>query len=191
MAPGRGVGLDSADAVLFAGVVKASAVGAFCVLAVAGLVGCGSTAAGPAADAQPGSTATGACPMVDDQPMPDDCVGYDPDAGMRANDAYRQRSELPPEWQASALEHRDRIAAALTEAVAAGPLTVDEARAALEPLGYDDVQAHGSSEAAGGGLAIGVSTGSGCVYGEVRDTEVTLHVGGGIADGGCLPAPGH
>ncbi len=176
---------------LFAGVVKAFAVSAFSVLAVACLVGCGSTTADPAADERAGSSPTGACPTVPDQPMPDDCVGYDPDAGMRANDAYRQRSELPPEWRDSAVEHRDQIAAALAAAVAAGPLTVDEARAALEPLGYDNVQAHGSSEVASGGLAIGVSTGKGCVYGEVRGTEVTLHVGGGIADGGCLPAPGH
>lgn len=123
--------------------------------------------------------------------MPHDCVGYDPDAGMRANDAYRQRSELPPDWRDTLVEHRERIAVALTDAVAAGPLTVDDARAALEPLGYENVQAHGSSEVASGGLAIGVSTGKGCVYGEVRGTEVTLDVGGGIADGGCLPAPGH
>lgn len=176
---------------LFAGAVKVSTVSAFSVLAVACLVGCGSTTPDTAAGERADSPPTGACPSVHDQPMPDDCVGYDPDAGMRANDAYRQRSELPPEWQGDAVEHRDRIAAALTEAVAAGPLTVDDARAALEPLGYDDVQAHGSSEVAGGGLAIGVSTGKGCVYGEVRGTEVTLDVGGGIADGGCLPAPGH
>ncbi|TDE08468.1 hypothetical protein [Jiangella asiatica] len=167
--------------------MKAFAVPAFCILAAVCLVGCGSIAD----DGRAGSSPTGACPSVHDQLVPDDCVGYDPDAGMRANDAYRQRSELPPEWRDGAVEHRDRIAAALTEAVAAGPLTVDDAFAVLQPLGYENVQAHGSSEVANGGLAIGVSTGSGCVYGEVRDTEVTLHVGGGIADGGCLPAPGH
>ena len=175
---------------LFAGVVKALAVSALSVLAAVCLAGCGSTSPGASAG-QASSSPTGACPSVPDQPMPDDCVGYDPDAGMRANDAYRQRSELPAERRADAVEHREVIAAALAEAVAAGPLTADEARAALRPLGYEDVQAHGSSEIAAGGLAIGVSTGSGCVYGEVRDTEVTLDVGGGIADGGCLPAPGH
>ncbi|SDS50232.1 hypothetical protein SAMN04515669_1241 [Jiangella sp. DSM 45060] len=169
---------------LFAGAMKA--VAAFTLLAVACLAGCGTTAA----DARAGASATGACPSVHDQPMPDDCVGYDPDAGMRANDAYRERSVVPPGGRGEAVEHRERIVAALTEAVAAGPLTADDARAVLEPLGYG-VQAHGSSEVSMGGLAIGVDVGSACVYGEIRDTEVTLAIGGGIVDGGCLPALGN
>ncbi|SEF18808.1 hypothetical protein [Jiangella alba] len=182
MTPG---GVDIVVAVRFAGPVKA--VAALSLLAVACLAGCGTTAA----DGRAGSSATGACPSVHDQPMPDDCVGYDPDAGMRANDAYRERSVLPPGGRGEAVEHHARIVAALTEAVAAGPLTVDDARAVLEPLGYDSVQGHGSSEVSMGGLSIGVDVGTGCVYGEIRDTEVTLDIGGGIVDGGCLPAVGN
>jgi hypothetical protein len=36
-------------------------------------------------------------------------------------------------------------------------------------------------------LAIGVSTGSGCVYGGAHGAEVMLEIGGAIADGRCLP----
>lgn len=169
--------------------MKALAVSALVVLATAFLAGCGQAPAEPG-DSQDSPAPTGACPSVEHQPMPDDCVGYDPDAGMRANDAYRQRGDLPPDLRDRALDHRDVIAAALGEAAAAGPLTAEQARDLLVPLGYEGVQAYGSSDA-GGGLAVGVSTGSGCVHGGVRGTEVTLEVGGGIADGGCLPAEGH
>lgn len=159
------------------------------------LAGCGDESPVPGgttslSSPDPTPTVTGPCPTVDDQPVPEGCAPYDPDAAMRANDAYRQRGELPPDMREEALAHRDQIAEALSEAVAAGPLTADGAKAALEPLGYESVQSYGSSEV-GGGLAIGVSTGSGCVYGDVHGTEVSLEVGGGIADGGCLPAEGH
>lgn len=111
---------------------------------------------------------------------------------MRSNEAYRQRFRLPADVQAAAEQHRERITAALQEAANRGPLGERDVSRVLAPVGYpaSAVQAYGRSDV-GGGLAVGVSTGSGCVYGGVRQKTVTLEVGGGIADGGCLPAQGH
>jgi hypothetical protein len=113
-----------------------------------------------------------------------------PDVDMRAdNEAYRQRFELPQGLQAKAENHRKRIAAALQEAVKKTPLDRPGAASVLAPLGYvaDSVQAYGRSDGPGG-LALGVSTDAGCVYGGIRGKVVVLETGGIIADGGCLPA---
>jgi len=111
---------------------------------------------------------------------------------MRANEAYRQRSPLSQGLQARAEYHRERITAALQKAVEAGSLDQFDAPRILAPFGYDasSVQSYGRSDV-GGGLAVGVSTDAGCVYGGVRGNAVDLQTGGGIADGGCLPAIGH
>jgi len=113
-----------------------------------------------------------------------------PDVDMRANnEAYRQRFELPQGAKAKADEHRRRIAAALQEAVKKAPLDRPGAASVLAPLGYiaSSVQAYGRSDGPGG-LALGVSTDAGCVYGGIRGKVVVLETGGIIADGGCLPA---
>jgi hypothetical protein len=107
-----------------------------------------------------------------------------------SNEAYRRRSSLPPEYEARAQEHLARIDVELRAAEAAGPLDAAAAQALLAGIGYDVVQSYGRSDAPGG-LAVGVGTDAGCVYGGVRGTEVLLETGGGIADGGCLPAEGH
>lgn len=113
-----------------------------------------------------------------------------PDVDMPANnEGYRRRFELSPGVQAQAENHRKRIAAALQEAVNKTPLDRPGAARVLAPLGYvaDSVQAYGRSDSPGG-LAVGVSTDAGCVYGGIRGKVVALKTGGIIADGGCLPA---
>jgi hypothetical protein len=114
-----------------------------------------------------------------------------PDVDMRANEAYRQRFELPQGAKAKAEEHRKRIAAALRGAVEKTPLDQPGTARVLAPLGYDanSVQAYGRSDGPGG-LAFGISTDAGCVYGGIRGKAVVLETGGIIADGGCLPAQG-
>ena len=144
-------------------------------------------------NASPTPTPRGACPTVPGEAVPPDaCVPYDGEAAMRANEAYRQRGELPPDVAAIGEEHRARIAALLTAAVRERPLDYDRVVATLTADGYarESVQAYGSSDGPGG-LAVGVATDGGCVFGGVRGTEVQLEVGAGIADGGCLPAQGH
>lgn len=141
---------------------------------------------------RPTPSPTAACPTVDGQQAPPGCAPYDGEAAMRENEAYRQRFELSKSLQDRAENHRKRIAAAFAEAVEKGPLDQLNVSRVLAPLGYDasSVQSYGRSDV-GGGLAVGVSTDAGCVYGGVRGNAVDLQTGGGIADGGCLPAKGH
>ncbi len=151
--------------------------------------GCGSATApvgGAAATTTP--PPRGACPLTEQAPV--SCVPYDPDAAMRQNDGYRQRSELSAADRALAEPHRDRIADVLADALGEGPLTEDRVVDVLGAAGYPDVQTYGRSDA-GGGLAVGVSAAGGCVVGGVRGTAVELEAASFIADGGCLPARGH
>jgi len=116
-----------------------------------------------------------------------------PDVDMPANnEAYRQRFTLPKGIQETAETHRKRVTVALQKAVNEGPLDRTGVASVLAPLGYDNssVEAYGRSDGPGG-LAFGVSTGAGCVYGGIRGHLIRLEVGGIIADGGCLPARGH
>lgn len=125
----------------------------------------------------------------------DDAIGRSPspDVDTRANnEGYRQRFELPQGFQAKAENHRTRIAAALQKALEKSPLAQPGAARVLAPLGYvaDSVQAYGRSNGPGG-LALGVSTDAGCVYGSIRGKAIVLETGGIIADGGCLPMQTH
>jgi hypothetical protein len=148
------------------------------------------TQAPPPPSATPSATA--ACPVADAQQAPTGCVPYDGELAMRANEAYRQRSELPKNLEARVRTHQLRITVALQKAINAGAVDQPGAVRVLVPLGYDAslVQGYGRSDLPGG-FAIGVATDAGCVFGGVRGKAVVLETGGGIADGGCLPAQGH
>jgi hypothetical protein len=116
-----------------------------------------------------------------------------PDVDMPPNnEAYKERFTLPKGLQETAETHRKRVTAALQKAVSEGPLDRTGVARVLEPLGYDNssVEAYGRSDGPGG-LAFGISTGAGCVYGGIRGRVIRLEAGGIIADGGCLPAQGH
>lgn len=143
----------------------------------------------PTSGSSSSPTPDGACPTTDGQEVPAGCVAYDGRAAMRLNEAYRQRAELAPSDADAGRIARDRIQAEL-EDLAQHPLTAADVERPLARLGHVDVQAYGRSDEPGG-LAVGVSVAGGCVYGSVRGSSVELRVGGMIADGGCLPAPGH
>lgn len=153
-----------------------------------GQEGAASATAAPHAAPSP----TAACPTADGQQAPAGCAPYDGYAAMRQNERYRQRSPLPRRVQPSSETHRAHIAVVFAKALETGPIDQGNAREILAPLGYDptSVQARGSSDGPGG-LAIGISTPAGCVYGGVREKVVDLRTGGGLADGGCLEAEGH
>ena len=157
------------------------------------LSGCGAEVRGgdvAAGSVSPTPTLTGACPVVPGEAPPQDCVPYDGEAAMRGNDAYRQRADLGPERTAAGAVDVARITELLEQAAADGPLDGEAVVALLAAEGYPAVQSFGSSDV-GGGVAVGVSTEHGCVVGGVRGAEADLELAGGIADGGCLPAPGH
>lgn len=64
-------------------------------------------------------------------------------------------------------------------------MTADAVVDLLEAEGLSSVQ---TRESAGHVLFGAVAATGGCVFGAVTPEAVTIDVGGGIADGGCLPA---
>lgn len=133
--------------------------------------------------------AAGACPALPHEQLPPGCVPYDPGAAMRANEGYRQRSELPAEQRPEADRRVQEIRSLLGDAASSGTLTPEEARDVLGAAGYTQVQTAGSDS--GSGLAVGVGIDGGCVFGTVNGDSADLEASGYIADGGCLPARGH
>lgn len=136
---------------------------------------------------------TGACPATDDD-MPTGCLPYDPEALMRSNDAYRQRSSSP---QDAALAARSvpAVEAALTALTGSGAtFRSQDVVDALTAAGFTTVQTTGDTDVWGDGataFGIGVSVPGGCVFGDVRPGALSLESGGPIADGGCLEMPSH
>lgn len=132
-----------------------------------------------------GSSPTAACPRQPGVELPPGCAGYDPDAGMAANDSYRQRIDLAPDAQSAAETLVPDAHAELERARAAGVPTEQAVRAALESVGLRDVQTRDG----GTGVLFGAAAPhGGCLYGVVDASEVTVDAGGYIRDGGCLPA---
>ncbi|WP_456286135.1 hypothetical protein M1D46_16580 [Microbacterium sp. JZ70] len=149
------------------------------------LTGCAApTAAGRAPSASP--TPTAACPEQPGVELPPECAGYDPEHSMAQNDAYRQRGELDPAVEEAARDIAEAAADDLEALRTSGePVTADAVVDLLEAEGLSSVQ---TREGAGHVLFGAVAATGGCVFGAVAPEAVTIDVGGGIADGGCLPA---
>ena len=163
---------------------------AIALLALAG--GCGSpTQELPnGAGAEP-TGATTECPATaEGSQSPPECVPPDLQVDARSNEAYRQRGDLTIENRFLAERDRVRIAEILADVAASGRLGGADVVAILRAAGFPDTVAYGGSET-GGGVAFGTALENGCAYGSVRGAEVTVEIGGAIADGGCLPAQGH
>ncbi|WP_139107596.1 DUF6993 domain-containing protein [Oerskovia enterophila] len=149
----------------------------------------------PAAAASPtvSPSPTGACPATDDD-TPAGCLPYDPEALMRSNDAYRQRSSTP-EDAALAARSVPAVEAALAALTGSGAtFRSQDVVDALTAAGFATVQTTGDTDVWGDGttaFGIGVSVPGGCVFGDVRPGVLALESGGPIADGGCLEMPSH
>lgn len=156
------------------------------------LAGCGAIV--PDDDAAPGSDDDGrvACPLVEGQELPPECVPYDPEAAMAANDAYRERMELPEdvaEAMAAALEPARVVAIAALEPLADDPaLDRETVRDALVAAGFDADALSISSPLYDPPVVNLVIDDAGCLVGEVGAGVVEIEVEGPINDGGCFPA---
>ncbi|MFF1831787.1 hypothetical protein [Paenarthrobacter sp. NPDC058040] len=148
------------------------------------LVSCG---APPATAPQQSPTPTAACPIAGTEPQQGNCVQYDGDTAMAANEMYRQRRKLSPEMQSQLNQHVEPARTALT--ALAKPATAGDIETAFEAINLRDVQ----TDDGGNGVRFGVAVPSGgCLYGFVPgEGEVTIQAGGGIMDGGCLDMIGH
>ncbi|MGP0223294.1 hypothetical protein [Paenarthrobacter sp. NCHU4564] len=142
----------------------------------------------PAASTHSGApTPTAACPSAGTEPLPTNCVPYDGDAAMAANETYRQRGKLSPDVQAELNQHIAPAVEALQKLPR--PATADTVTAAFNGLHLKEVQ----TDDGGTGVRFGVTVPSGgCLFGFVPDQgDVTVQAGGGIMDGGCLEMFGH
>ena len=148
------------------------------------LVSCG---APPATAPQQSPTPTAACAIAGTEPQQGNCVQYDGDAAMAANEMYRQRRKLSPEMQVQLNQHVEPARIALKALTR--PATAGDIEAAFEAINLREVQ----TDDGGNGVRFGVAVPSGgCLYGFVpREGEVTIHTGGSILDGGCLEMSGH
>lgn len=129
-----------------------------------------------------------ACPLVEGQELPPECVPYDPEAAMAANDAYRRRAD-PGDGARAALEPERAAAAAALAPLADDPgLSAAAVVEALVAAGFDAgevvVEVWGDPPRA----EVIVSPGGACLVGDVGAGAVEVEVAGHIADGGCVPA---
>ncbi len=168
-----------------------SAIGALGTLGLL-LAGCGAII--PDDGTGPGTRDDGlvACPQVEGQDLPPECVPYDPEAAMAANDAYRRRMELSEdmaEKMAAALEPARAAAIAALEPLADDPaLDRETVRDALVAAGFDAGALYISAPLDDPPVVPLVIDDAGCLVGEVGAGVVELEVAGPIADGGCFPA---
>ncbi|WP_203135766.1 hypothetical protein [Microbacterium sp. JZ31] len=149
------------------------------------LTGCATgEAAAPTATVSPSPTA--ACPEPPGTEPRAGCAPYDPDAAMAENDRYRQRIPLGEEAAAAAAEHLPAVRRGLESLRTGGTaLTAAAVTEVLQDAGLASVQ----TRAAAGDVLFGATApDGGCVFGAVTPEAVTAEIGGGIMDGGCLPA---
>lgn len=152
------------------------------------LAGCGA-----ATTTSSGSPSRQACVLYEVQPASPDprCTYIDPEAGMRANNAYRQYQPVAPAAKPAADAVAAQVPAVLTRVKAAPPITEDSVRSALAqafPKDELEVSAHA---AVGDGIGFGLEVGGACVHGWVSAADQAVVVDGFNNDGGCLPLLGH
>ncbi|WP_327003687.1 hypothetical protein OHA72_52935 [Dactylosporangium sp. NBC_01737] len=138
--------------------------------------------ADPAASPAPGSAAPPAA-----TPNPSD-----PEERFRQNKAFRNRNPLPPQAVAAVQPCVEKVRAGLDRLRAEGRFDGPSIERVLTDAGLVDVESRKPGRldtAGGGGLLFCGNSGFGYVFGEHGRTLTSVEAGGGIADGGCLPAP--
>ncbi|MEU0555623.1 hypothetical protein [Dactylosporangium sp. NPDC006015] len=128
--------------------------------------------------------------------VPSASASLDPEEQFRLNDqannAFRQRRALPPQYMAALQPCVEQVKAGLARLRAEGRFDGPSIEGVLTGAGLAEVESHkpGRLDAnAGGGLLFCGNSGLGYVFGEHGPPRTTVDAGGGIADGGCLPAP--
>lgn len=110
----------------------------------------------------------------------------------QANKMFRERHPLPADLAAANVRCVDEVRAGLTELDDTHRVDVVAVTNVLVKVGLSNptVRRPGRLDIGpGDGLIFARHTGAGCLFGSVSRTDVTVEVGGGILDGGCLPAP--
>jgi hypothetical protein len=167
-----------------AGVVKGRVAG-LCAMAVIALAGCGSAASSHLAAPTPSLC-----------PNPGECPGNDPQANIRANNAYRDYQSIAPAAKEAADPLVPEVRTALARIRAHPPVTEASVRAVLLeafPTLRVDVSALAARirEGIGYSVQVFVDNAVGCVHGWVSDRAQAIAVTGPTTGEGCLPLLGH
>lgn len=144
--------------------------------------------ADPAASPAPGSVAPTAATAVPNPSDPDEQFRLN----NRANKAFRNRNPLPPQAVAAVQPCVAKVRAGLERLRAEGRFDGPSIERVLTDAGLIDVESRKPGRldtAGGGGLLFCGNSGFGYVFGEHGPPLTSVEAGGGIADGGCLPAP--
>ncbi|MEV2237789.1 hypothetical protein [Micromonospora sp. NPDC049891] len=145
--------------------------------------------------ADPSGTPTEPAPLGTGNPMTDEQVREEMFRRQQAaNDAFRQRGTLAPEVASGASACATEVLKGLNLLTDGGREVPDEeaVERAVTATGLTDVIVRPPGRldlGPGDGLIFAGWTGRACVFGSVRQDDVTVEIGTRIADGGCLPAP--
>jgi hypothetical protein len=143
-----------------------------------------SAAVSVAASGRPGGT--GAVPPAGDGP------GAQFERNRQANNAFRERRELPAIYYAAAQPCVDKVREKLTVLTAKKKFDVASVEAALRAAGLSEAYARPPGRLDLGshtGVVFSASPGAGCIVGHHGPDDTTVEFGGMVADGGCLVAP--
>lgn len=168
-------------------------------------VSMGGCAQAPAAPGLPGSVggvspsvpapspSSIACPQIDETPLPPECIPYDPQALMDANERYRQRMPVHPESFAAFEAERAGITAAIEELQLEDGLTPEAVKQVLIDAGFlhEDRDGVNAWEKDGEIVFNGVGPVGGCVFGTATPSSFEMDIQGVIMDGGCHEAFAH
>ncbi|MEV4513612.1 hypothetical protein AB0K00_32170 [Dactylosporangium sp. NPDC049525] len=108
------------------------------------------------------------------------------------NRAFRNRNPLPLQAMAAVQPCVEKVRAGLARLRAEGRFDGPSIEGVLTGAGLVDVESRKPGRldtAGGGGLLFCGNSGFGYVFGEHGQALTRVEAGGGIADGGCLPAP--
>ncbi|RUL91581.1 hypothetical protein [Verrucosispora sp. FIM060022] len=129
-------------------------------------------------------------PMTDEQLRQEEFLRQ-----QAANKAFRQRGTLDPAATGGAHACAAEVQRVLNLLTVGGQDAPEEeaVRQAVADTGLLDVVVRPPGRldlGPGDGLVFSGWTGRACVFGSVRQDDITVEFGTRIADGGCLPAPG-
>ncbi len=165
-------------------------------LALTALLATGCAASGGSVPPPPETTSplpsSIACAQQEGIKLPPECIPYDLQALMDANERYKERRPVTAEAFAGFEAKRPDITAAIEALQQNGELSPDAVAAILTNAGIgnpaDPVYAQDNIE---GLLFGGAGPTGGCVIGVITETELQMDAVGYVMDGGCTALSGH
>jgi hypothetical protein len=134
-----------------------------------------------------------ACPQVEGVDLPPECIPYDPEAFMDANEAYKDRIPVSEKAFAGFEVKREEVEVAIAALQASDDVTIDSVADVLETagLGPDPIEPVRTWENVDGVHFMAGGPTGGCVEGTVTVKALNMALKGYVNDGGCIALSGH